>query len=186
MGSPSARARSTPVPGRVRRGLYVTWAATDPDHLPHQRVHPLGLFRLDAEADRLPEVSDAELDQDFRQLRVLAVRGYIAGQGTAVLGPVLLIVVEGQTESPGLHSLVQELLHSIQLRVRDRCPLPGLHHPQHISPHRREWEHRPYIYAKALAVETVQVLRERLPIPAHPPAHGIQRDGLGCGSSSAC
>ena len=102
----------------------------------------------------------------------------MTGQPAAVLGPVLQVLVRRDAESASLHGVIQDLLHLVQLGLRDRGPLAGRDHPQHVAPQRREGDQAAHVHAQALPVEAVHVFRESLPVPAHSLTHGLQGNRL--------
>ena len=99
----------------------------------------------------------------------------MAGQPAAILRPVLQVLVRGQPERPGLHGVVQDLFHLVQLGVGHGGSFPGRYHAQYVATQGREWHQRSDVYAQTLFVQAVHVFRESLPVPSHPQPHGFQR-----------
>ena len=120
----------------------------------------------------------AELSENLRERQELLAGGHVARQPASILGAVFKVLVGRQTESPGLHGFVEDLLHLVEFALCYRSALAGRNHPQHIAAQRRERHQAAHVDAKALLVEAVHVFREGLPVPAHSLAHGLQRDGL--------
>ena len=137
-------------------------------HAHHLGQHiPLGRAVV-GYTDGPADVSHAELRENLRQGQELLAGGDVAGQPAPVLGPVFQVLVGGQTESAGLHRLVENLLHLVQFALGDRGALTGRDHTQNVAAQRREGNETADVYSEALLVETVHVFGEGLPVQRIP------------------
>ena len=130
------------------------------------------------DADRPAHPADAELAEDLGEGEVLFVGGDVARNRRAVLAAVLLVAVGGEAEGTRLHTLMEELLHVVELFLGDGSPVAGLDHAEDVATERREGEEGADVDAEALPVEAVEVLGVGLPVPAHAGAHGVEGNGL--------
>ena len=122
--------------------------------------------------------ADAEPAEHFGQTDDLRFRSHVGGNRATVLAAVLLASVDGEAERAGLHPLVEQLLQAVELLVGDRRAFPGGDHPQDIAPKRAEGKQGAYVDSETLAVEAIEVLGIRFPVPPHALAHRIERDCL--------
>jgi len=89
---------------------------------------------------------------------------------------------KGESAQPGIHALVEEPLHLLALYGGGRARLGGLQ-PHHVGHQRRRRHVLDAVDTERGAIEVVEVLRDRLPVPLREQtlSHGSQRDGLGAG-----
>jgi hypothetical protein len=73
---------------------------------------------------------------------------------------------------------VEEALHLVELDRCDGRAFPRGLHPEHVAAQWRERHEGADIHPEPLAVQAVQILRKRLPVPTHAELHGAQRDCL--------
>ena len=96
------------------------------------------------------------------------------------LGGVLTEALDREAAQAGVHALVQQALHLLALLRRGRAGLGRLE-AHHVGHQRRGRHVLDDVHAQRRALEGVEVLRDRLPVPDHALLHRLVGDGLGAG-----
>jgi len=175
-----------------RPSMHLRILAGGRDHVVQDRPPRCGREHLE-ELDVGTDVAGALCDLDealvtfrqhARQVQDVLVAHDVGDHGGAVkvgLHAVWAEALDGEAAEPGVHALVQEPGHLLALVLRCRFARFGLLEAHDVSHQRRRGHVLDDIDALGGAVERVQVLGNRLPIPVHAQPHRLVGDRFGAG-----
>ena len=92
-------------------------------------------------------------------------------QRAAVFCTVLQVLIGREAKGTGLHGLIEDLFHLVQLGVGHCGALPRGDHAKDIATHRGEGHQGTNVDTQPLPIQTIEVLREGDPVPAHAELH---------------